>query len=325
MAAADDVSSAARLLADGALVALPTETVYGLAARADDDAAVAQIFAAKGRPSDHPLIVHVADVQAAQFFCPELPLLARALIEHCWPGPLTVIVPRRPGVAQAAAGGQDTIGLRCPAHPLFHEVLAQARQLGVPGLAAPSANRFGRVSPTTAEHVRQEFGDTVAVLDGGPCAVGIESTIVDCSREHPVLLRPGQWDRLQLEALLRQPLRAPDGHSPRASGTLAAHYAPRARLRLFAPPALKQALAAERLPQGLAVYSRAPAPVTTGLRWAEMAAQPESAAQALFATLRQLDDEGAEEIWVEAPPANDPRWAGVLDRLQRAAAAHHPH
>lgn len=314
---------AARLLAQGQLVALPTETVYGLAARADDDAAVARIFQVKGRPADHPLIVHVADAQAAGAFCGELPALARKLIEVCWPGPLTVIVPRRAGVADAAAGGQPTIGLRCPAHPAFHAVLDAARALGVPGLAAPSANRFGRVSPTTADHVRQEFGAAMAVLDGGPCAVGIESTIVDCSGAHPVLLRPGPWNANALERVLGEPLRAPDATAPKASGTLAAHYAPRARVRLFSRPALEHALAQVRAgatpPMGLAVYCRAPQPAP--LCWAEMASQPDSAAQALFATLRRLDDDGAVEIWVEAPPADDPRWAGVLDRLQRAAAA----
>lgn len=312
---------AAALLVEGRLVALPTETVYGLAARADDDAAVAMIFATKGRPADHPLIVHVADAQGAGHFCPALPPLAQRLIDACWPGPLSVVVPRRPGVAEAAAGHQPTIALRCPAHPLFHEVLAEAKRLGVPGLAAPSANRFGRVSPTTAAHVRQEFGDAVAVLDGGPCEVGIESTIVDCTREFPVLLRPGQLDAAQLEALLGQALRAPDGSAPKASGTLAAHYAPRARVRLFSAAGLAHALTASGLPSALAVYSRAPQPALAGLRWAEMAAQPETVAFALFATLRRLDDEGADEIWVEAPPADDPRWAGVLDRLQRAAAA----
>lgn len=312
---------AAALLAQGRLVALPTETVYGLAARADDDGAVAQIFATKGRPAEHPLIVHVADADAAGYFCAALPAMARRLIEACWPGPLSVVVPRRPGVAEAAAGRQPTIALRCPAHPLFHEVLADCRRLGVPGLAAPSANRFGRVSPTTAEHVRQEFGDGIAVLDGGPCTVGIESTIVDCTRDFPVLLRPGQIDRAQLETLLGQALRSPDADAPKASGTLAAHYAPRARVRLFSAPGLSLALAGAGRPGRLAVYSRAPQPALAGLRWAEMAAQPETAAFALFATLRRLDDEGADEIWVEAPPADDPRWAGVLDRLQRAAAA----
>ena len=311
---------AAALLAKGRLVALPTETVYGLAARADDDTAVAQIFRTKGRPADHPLIVHVADAADAGFFSEALPPLAQRLMAACWPGPLSVVVPRRPGVAEAASGHQPTIALRCPAHPLFHEVLAECRRLGVPGLAAPSANRFGRVSPTTAAHVQQEFGEAVAVLDGGACTVGIESTIVDCTRPFPVLLRPGQVDAAQLEALLGQALRSPDGSAPKASGTLAAHYAPRARVRLFSAAALAQALAAPELPAALAVYSRAPQPAQAE-RWAEMAAQPETAAFALFATLRRLDDEGAAEIWVEAPPADDPRWAGVLDRLQRAAAA----
>ena len=311
---------AARLLAAGRLVALPTETVYGLAARADDDAAVAQIFSAKGRPADHPLIVHIAEAADAALFCPQLPPLAEKLIGAFWPGPLTVVVPRRPGVATAAAGGQDTLALRCPAHPLFHAVLAESRRLGVRGLAAPSANRFGRVSPTTAAHVEQEFDGGIPVLDGGPCAVGIESTIVDCTREAPVLLRPGQLDAAQLEALLGQPLQAPDAQAPRASGTLAAHYAPRARLRLLSRDQLAAGLAGPT-PPGLAVYCRAPAPPSVVV-WAEMPAQPDQAAQGLFATLRRLDDEGAQEIWVEAPPAADPRWAGVLDRLQRAAAAH---
>lgn len=312
-------SEAAQRVAQGHLVALPTETVYGLAARADDDAAVSKIFQIKGRPANHPLIVHVADAEAAAVFCSPLPPLARTLVDTCWPGPLTVIVPRRPGMAEAASGGQPTVGLRCPAHPVFQAVLREALAQGVPGLAAPSANRFGRVSPTTAAHVRQEFGDAVPVVDGGPCRVGIESTIVDCSREHPVLLRPGQWNAADLERLLGEAVRPPDSQAPRASGTLAAHYAPRAKVRLFSSAELAQALATQGHQPGLAVYSRAPhlAP----LRWAEMAAQPESAAQALFATLRRLDDEGATEIWVEAPPADDPRWAGVLDRLQRAAVA----
>jgi len=314
------VAEAARRLADGELVALPTETVYGLAARADDDAAVAKIFAAKGRPADHPLIVHVADAARARGFSAAWPDLAERLTAACWPGPLTVIVPRRPELAQAAAGGQDSIGLRCPAHPVFHEVLEAAALLGVPGLAAPSANRFGRVSPTTAAHVEQEFegqNPRIAVVDGGACAVGIESTIVDCTRPYPVLLRPGMLDAAQLETLLGEPLRAPDAQAPRASGTLEAHYAPRARVRLFEPAALAAALRGAT-PGGLTVYSRTP---WTGGPWAALPAEPEAAAQQLFATLRALDDAGAREIWVESPPSADARWAGVLDRLRRAAAA----
>ncbi len=321
-----DAPSAARLLADGGLVALPTETVYGLAARADDERAVAQIFATKGRPADHPLIVHVADAQAAQAFAADWPAVAQALTQAFWPGPLTVIVPRRAGVAEAAAGGHPTIGLRCPAHPVFAEVLARARELGVPGLAAPSANRFGRVSPTLAAHVLAEFDGQVPVVDGGACAVGIESAIVDCSRGVPVLLRPGMLDATALAAAAGQPMQAPDAQAPRAAGTLEAHYAPNARLRLLSPAALSEALkraATEGLPPGLAVYSRALVvpPAGSACQWVAMADQPDDAARELFACLRRLDDEGVREIWVEAPAGDDPRWAGVLDRLQRAAAA----
>ena len=195
------VTEAAARLAAGELVALPTETVYGLGARADRAEAVARIFAAKGRPSDHPLIVHVADAAGAEVFAKDgaLPEVARRLVAAFWPGPLTVIVPRREGLAAEAAGGQDTVGLRCPDHPVALALLREAAGLGVPGVAAPSANRFGRVSPTQAAHVVSEFEgiagqDDLRVLDGGDCEVGIESTIIDCSREHgrPVLLRPGR-------------------------------------------------------------------------------------------------------------------------------------
>ena len=190
----DAIERAAQRLADGGLLALPTETVYGLGARADDDAAVARIFAAKGRPADHPLIVHVPNPQAALHFVSAFPPVAQRLTQAFWPGPLTVIVPRDPRVATAAAGGHDTIGLRCPSHPVARQLLDACAQHGILGVAAPSANRFGRISPTTAQHVREEFEgrgaglDEVWVLDGGACEVGIESTIIDCSRGHPVLL-----------------------------------------------------------------------------------------------------------------------------------------
>ncbi len=175
------VEQAAQRLAAGELLAFPTETVYGLGARADDDAAVARIFAAKGRPAEHPLIVHVAQPGDAAMFAAELPPRAKRLIDAFWPGPMTVIVKRAEGVANAAAGGHATLGLRCPAHPVAQTLLAACRRLGVPGVAAPSANRFGRISPTRAAHVVAEFGNSVSVLDGGDCPVGIESSIVDCS------------------------------------------------------------------------------------------------------------------------------------------------
>ena len=222
------LTRAAQTLAAGGLVAFPTETVYGLGARADDDAAVARIFKAKGRPADHPLIVHVAGATAALHFAAAPGAAAQRLMAAFWPGPLTLILPRRAGVATAAAGGQGSIGLRVPSHPLALALLQRAAALGVPGVAAPSANRFGRVSPTTAAHVVQEFGPALQVLDGGACQVGIESAIVDCTRDPPALLRPGQLTRAQIEQVLGQPLAEPDAASPRASGTLESHYAPTA-------------------------------------------------------------------------------------------------
>ena len=330
------LAAAAQALADGALVAFPTETVYGLGARADDDAAVARIFVAKGRPAEHPLIVHVADASQAAHFAATWSLLAQRLAAAFWPGPLTLIVPRRDGVAAAAAGRQSTIGLRCPAHPVAHALLAACATRGVHGVAGPSANRFGRVSPTTAAHVADEFGDTLAVLDGGPCDVGIESAIIDCSRDAPVLLRPGALTREALAAAAGQALAEPDAHSPRASGTLEAHYAPRATLRLMPSQALADALAVwadaraaagqavRKATATLAVYSRTVrvphAAEGLGLVSRAMPDSARAAAFELFAVLRELDALGVALIWVEQPPpASD--WDGVRDRLERAAAA----
>jgi len=332
------VEQAADLLATGALVAFPTETVYGLGARADDDDAVAGIFAAKGRPAEHPLIVHVGDAVQAGRFAGGWPPVAERLAQAFWPGPLTLIVPRRPGLAGAAAGGQDTIGLRCPGHALAHTLLLAAAQRGVHGVAAPSANRFGRISPTTAAHVQSEFADAVpalAVLDGGPCAVGIESAIIDCSRALPVLLRPGSLSREALAAAAGAALADRDADAPRAPGTLAAHYAPHASVRLMAPVALLDAVAmwvdaqAAAAPARLgaapgprlAVYSRTVrVPPAAGLVQRTMPDAPRAAAYELFAVLRELDALGVALIWVEQPPAGAD-WDGVRDRLQRAAAA----
>ena len=315
------IEQAAALLAAGELVAFPTETVYGLGARADDDSAVAKIFRAKGRPQNHPLIVHVAEPSQADAFAADMPAAARRLIAAFWPGPLTVIVPRAPGLGEAAAGGQSSIGLRCPSHPVAHALLSAAHHLGVRGVAAPSANLFGRVSPTLASHVSDEFGDALAVLDGGPCVVGIESSFVDCSRGHPVLLRPGGLSRSRLEAAAGEPLGEPDADAPRASGTLASHYAPNAKLRLMPGPMIHTALQMlEGEPLKLAVYSRSvPLGVARGVRHRRMPARPDQAAHELFAVLREFDAEGAQLIWVEEPPS-DPEWDGVRDRLLRAAA-----
>jgi L-threonylcarbamoyladenylate synthase len=295
---------AAQTLFAGELVAFPTETVYGLGADAENDAAIAKVFAAKGRPSDHPLIVHVASPSAVAHFAQVVPAFAHKLIAAFWPGPLTVILPRRPSVARAAAGGQNSIGLRCPSHPMALSLLRAAERLGVRGVAAPSANRFGRVSPTSAAHVRREFGDGLLVLDGGDCEVGIESAIIDCTRGAPVLLRPGVLTFQQLEAACGESLLLPQALpslTPRASGTLESHYAPSAKVRIISTEEA-QTLA---LNSSQVLY--------------QLPATAEQAAHELFAKLRQLDDTGVQEIFVTRAPL-DAAWDGVRDRLTRAAA-----
>ncbi|MDO5086985.1 MAG: L-threonylcarbamoyladenylate synthase [Comamonadaceae bacterium] len=318
------IESAADALAAGQLVGLPTETVYGLAANAADDSAVRQIFSAKGRPADHPLIVHVASAAQLGAFAASVPGFAQKLIDAFWPGPLTLILPRRPGVAEAAAGGHPSVGLRCPAHPVAQSLLTACAARGVPGLAAPSANRFGRVSPTTAAHVVAEFGDALRVLDGGPCAVGIESSIIDCTRGAPVLLRPGQLARAEIERvagqrlLSKEELSAPD---PQAPGTLSAHYAPRAKVRLMNAKTLQTALdvlGADA--KHIALWTRTPVKTAASLPQRRMPDDAAACAQQLFAVLRGFDDAGVKLIWVETPP-DDAAWDGVRDRLQRAAAS----
>jgi L-threonylcarbamoyladenylate synthase len=325
------VALAAQRLRDGGLIGLPTETVYGLGADANNPAAVAQVFAAKGRPSDHPLIVHVLSIDQVAVFAAEVPDFAHRLMDAFWPGPLTLILPRRAGVAEHAAGGQATVGVRCPSHPVARAVLKHALTLGVTGVAGPSANRFGRVSPTTAAHVQGEFGEALRILDGGACGVGIESTIIDCTRRAPVLLRPGAITAAQVQSACGLAVLSPEqaqelSEAPRAPGTLEAHYAPRARLRLMDARALQTALdvlGAEIRQSGpvIATYARtvlrSPSSAVLRRRMPDDAA---STAQQLFAVLREFDDQGVRLIWVETPP-DTPDWAGVRDRLQRAAAA----
>ena len=237
------IADAARQLLAGELVAFPTETVYGLGADAENPQAVARIYAAKGRPANHPVIVHVAPQADLGYWAREVPAQAQRLIDAFWPGPLTLILPRAPHVGAAVSGGQDSIGLRCPSHPVAQALLsafAAGKPGGHGGVAAPSANKFGQVSPTHAEHVRNEFPQEVAqgmpVLDGGAAEVGIESTIVDLSRlgqgVGPVLLRPGHITPAQIAAVLGVPVGMPDAAAPRASGTLKAHYAPHTPLEL---------------------------------------------------------------------------------------------
>lgn len=341
------IAHGADVIAAGGLVGIPTETVYGLAADACNDAAVAQIFAAKGRPSEHPLIVHIANAQAASHFAGSVPDFAQKLMDAFWPGPLTLIFPRRPEVAAAAAGGQNSVGLRCPAHPVALALLTACAERGIHGLAAPSANQFGRVSPTTAAHVQGEFGDTLfrdmPILDGGACSVGIESTIIDCSRGAPVLLRPGVLTQVQIEfvcgqnllskeELLSPEIRQLDANfedqsmgdiapTPRASGTLDSHYAPKAKVRLMDAKALQAALDILGTDaKHIAVYSRQQMhSASTNILFRRMPLEATMAAQQLFATLRELDQPDINLIWVETP-AETTDWDGVRDRLQRAAA-----
>jgi L-threonylcarbamoyladenylate synthase len=317
------LAAAARIQA-GELVGFPTETVYGLGADASSDAAVAGIFAAKGRPSDHPLIVHVADAAQVADYASSVPPFAQRLMAAFWPGPLTVILPRREGVAAAAAGGQNSVGLRCPDHPVALAFLKACAT----GVAGPSANRFGRVSPTTAAHVAQEFGADLLVLDGGPCTVGIESSIVDCTRSRPVLLRPGVLTRAQLEAACGEPVLSKDellgetASAPRASGTLEAHYAPNAKVRLMDAGPIQAALdllGADAV--HIAVYARDLLRIKSEkVLFRRMPGDALATAQELFAVLRGFDDQGARLIWIENPPAT-PEWDGVRDRLGRAAAS----
>ena len=321
----DAIAAAVRALKAGELVGLPTETVYGLAGDAGNDQAVARIFETKGRPADHPLIVHVADAASVDHFAADVPDFARRLIDAFWPGPLTLILPRRAGVGAAAAGGQDSIGLRCPSHPVAQALLRACAAQGVHGLAAPSANPFGRVSPTTAAHVQAGLGEALLVLDGGACDVGIESTIVDCTRSAPVLLRPGGVSRAQVEAASGQRLRARDElatPAPRASGTLLAHYAPSAPVRLMDAKALQTALDLLGADAArLALYARAPLKMRSSrVDYRRMPDDAAATAQQLFAVLRDFDAAGARLIWIETPP-DTPDWEAVRDRLQRAAAA----
>ncbi|WP_421953806.1 L-threonylcarbamoyladenylate synthase [Polaromonas sp.] len=318
------ILQAARRIQSGGLVGFPTETVYGLGADASSDAAVAGIFAAKGRPSDHPLIVHVADSAQVKDYASSVPPFAASLMKAFWPGPLTVILPRKPGVAAAAAGGQNSVGLRCPAHPVALAFLKACNT----GVAGPSANRFGRVSPTTAQHVAGEFGEELLVLDGGPCTVGIESSIVDCTRGRPVLLRPGVLTRDQLEAACGEPVLTKDealveeGAAPRASGTLEAHYAPNARVRLMDAGPIQTALDLLGTEAAhIAVYARSIVRIKSAkVLYRRMPDDALATAQQLFAVLRDFDAQGVKLIWIEHPPGTA-EWDGVRDRLGRAAAS----
>jgi len=315
---AEQIERAVRLLNAGELVAFPTETVYGLGADADDATAVARIFAAKGRPATHPLIVHVSNLAMARSYAGALPDSAVRLAEAFWPGPLTLVVPKSDRALAAVTGGQDTVALRAPAHPVARALLAAFGR----GIAAPSANRYGRISPTRADDVREELGQGVAlVLDGGDCEVGLESTIVACLDGQVTLLRPGAVSRPQIADVVGQVAEA-DGSAPRAPGRERSHYAPRTPLSVVGGTELNREIEnALKRGQQLAVLTHAIAPVAPDrITWRPLPADAARYGHALYATLRELDRAGAARILVEAVPATEP-WAAVADRLGRAAGA----
>ena len=307
-----EIRKAAEILRAGGLVAFPTETVYGLGADASNAGAVARLYATKRRPANHPVIVHFGSGESAFAWAREIPRAARQLAERFWPGPLTLILKRSALAKDFITGGQDTVGLRVPSHPVARGLLEMFQG----GIAAPSANRFGLVSPTTAAHVREDLGDDVdLVLEGGPSEVGIESTIVDLSTGSALLLRPGAISRGDLEELLN--VKDAGLSSPRHSGGLERHYAPRTPARLVSTHDLDKEI--EKLKQRVAVlaFSRPDERVDY---WLRMPRNPEGYARRLYAALRELDTAGCETILVEAPP-DAPEWAAVRDRLQKACAA----
>jgi L-threonylcarbamoyladenylate synthase len=313
-----EIARAVAVLRAGGLVAFPTETVYGLGADASNPAAVARIFAAKGRPADHPLIVHLASAGELREWARSVPPLATALAETCWPGPLTIILRRSARVPDAVTGGLETVGLRVPSHPLALELL---RTFGG-GIAAPSANPFGTVSPTTAEHVRAGLGDRVdMILDGGPCEVGVESTIIDLSGDQPAILRPGGLPRERLEAIAGVPIPVRHGGPVRAPGTLDSHYAPEARLVLV-PPSEQPARAAALRGRGLfvGVLSFIPGGPVGDATVVDLGSSEEEAARHLYAAMRGLDASGCDVI-LAWPPEERGLGLAIADRLRRAAAS----
>lgn len=312
-----DAEVAALALAGGHLAALPTETVYGLGGRADDPAAIARIYAVKGRPADHPLIVHVHDAPAARAWARRMPDYAQTLADACWPGPLTLVVPRSPLAVDFVTGGQDSVALRVPAHPVMRAVLARVAALTgteAIGIAAPSANRFGRVSPTTAEHVQAELEGFLAeqdvILDAGPCAVGIESTIVDCTADHPRMLRPGAISASEVERITG--LQVTVGSPVRASGTLASHYAPTAAVEIVGPEELEPGDAT----CGLLALAQVPTP--PGIVRLSAPGTMDEYAAVLYRALREADALHLARVLVVLPPDTGIGTA-IRDRISRAA------
>ena len=322
------IDRAVSLINAGALIGLPTETVYGLAADADNPVAVAHIFAAKGRPADHPLIVHLGADDLLSHYAREIPDEAWTLAEAFWPGPLTLILKKAPTVPDVVTGGQDTVGIRMPGHPValaLLRALAESRRSSGHqggGLAAPSANRFGRISPTTAQHVADELGDAVAlILDGDDCHVGIESTIVDLSRGHPVILRPGAITAEQLSLVLGCTVQAQVANEervPRVSGSLASHYAPRTPLQVVDVAMIDSQIAGGDVAAIARDTDDLPPSIWQYASTRVLANDPVAYAHDFYRILRELDEGGYRQILVQALPKH-PEWLAIQDRLSRAA------
>jgi L-threonylcarbamoyladenylate synthase len=302
---------AAQRLRSGELVAFPTETVYGLGADAANETAVRKIFAAKGRPADHPLIVHVADVSSAQRLALAWPAAAEKLAAAFWPGPMTLIVKAAPQVLRVVTGGQDTVGVRVPSHPI---ALALLRESGC-AIAAPSANKFGHISPTRAEHVAQEFGDELpTILLGDDCEVGVESTIIDCTAWPVRLLRPGRITTADITRTLGTPPRGHEPGAPRVSGALATHYAPRTRTLMKDAAAFSAPVVSKNI--GTLTFTVRP--TFAGTHFSYLKIPTAQIEHDLYADLRALDDLHLDEIWIEAVPAGEP-WDAIRDRVTRAS------
>ena len=316
------IERAVQILRDGGLVAIPTETVYGLAADADSEAALRALFAAKGRPADHPVIVHIEGAESLHEWARDIPETAHALARAFWPGPLTLVLKRTTRAKDIVTGGQDTVGVRAPSHPWMRAVL---RAFGG-ALAAPSANSFGRVSPTTAQHVLDDLGikprgKLDLILDAGACALGIESTIVDLSGDAPTLLRPGAITREQLQRAIGRRVVEAGPRAPRASGRLDKHYAPRTPLEVMPADEVAKRLAvpgSERLAvlAPLHLFENCRAVVSLAIAAADHA---DDYARSLYANLHRLDTSGADRLVIAAPPGG-PQWEAIHDRLRRAEA-----
>jgi len=313
------VEHAVARLKAGQLVAFPTETVYGLGADARNEEAVGSVFDLKGRPADHPLIVHLRSQEQLAEWASTIPTYAQKAADAFWPGPLTLVLPRAAGVPDGVTGGQDTVALRVPSHPVAHALL----QTFGGGIAAPSANRFGRISPTTARHVADEFGESdLLILEGGASEVGLESTILDASGPEPRLLRPGAITPAMLEAAMGRALATASEAVPRAPGRLASHYAPAASAKLVSRAFLEDE---SKNLEGWALLVRlANLPEKTLARAVRLPCDVEGYARGLYAALRELDERNPKGILIEEPP-HDPDWLAVRDRLARATHGNSRH